>query len=261
MLSIKNVTKVFNQDLNEEDLKVALDDISLDIKEGEFVTVIGGNGSGKSTLLNVITGRHFVDKGQVLIDGEDVTLVKDYKRAKYLGIVFQDPHLGTASNMSLVENLFVASRRAKKKGLRWGFNKSKTEEFKKMLTSLNLGLEARLDQKIGLLSGGQRQAVTLLMATLEKPKVLLLDEHTAALDPKTAKIVLELTDDIVRKNKITTIMITHNMMDALKYGNRILMLSNGKIILDVSGNEKKNLKIEDLIKKFDIVITDTMLFS
>ncbi len=265
MVEIKNIIKTFNRDLNPEDLKIALDDISLRIQPGEFVTVIGGNGSGKSTLLNIIAGSLHPDSGKVLIDGVDVTNLTDYQRAKYIGIVFQDPRLGTASNMSIEENLAVASRRAKRKGLKWGFSKELNQLFKEKLADLNLDLEKRLHHKIGLLSGGQRQAITLLMATIERPKVLLLDEHTAALDPKTAKTVLELTDTIVNKNQLTTIMITHNMRDALKYGNRILMLNNGRIVFDASGKEKQKLKIEDLLRKFeageDIELTDQMLLS
>ena len=265
MLKVKNLTKIFNKDLNPEDLKVALDNISLEIKEGEFVTVIGGNGSGKTTLLNVIAGTVTPDEGQVFIDQKDVTNLKDYKRSKYIGIVFQDPLSGTAANMSLEENLALAARRAKKKGLKWGFNKNLSELFRERLATLNLGLETRLNNKIGLLSGGQRQAVTLLMATIDKPKLLLLDEHTAALDPKTAKIVLELTNKIVTQNKLTTLMITHNMRDALKYGNRLLMLNNGRIVLDVSGEEKQKLTLEDLLRKFgaldDLELTDKMLLA
>lgn len=265
MLKVKNITKIFNKDLNPEDHKVALNDISLEIKEGEFVTVIGGNGSGKTTLLNVIAGTVTPDSGQVFIDQEDVTNLNDFKRSKFIGIVFQDPLSGTAANMSLEENLALAYRRAKKKGLKWGFNKNLTELFKEKLAALNLGLENRLNNKIGLLSGGQRQAVTLLMATLDKPKILLLDEHTAALDPKTAKVVLELTNGIVTKNNLTTLMITHNMRDALKYGNRLLMLNNGRIVLDVSGEEKQKLTIEDLLRRFgaldDLELTDQMLLS
>lgn len=265
MLKLNNITKVFNKDLNPEDIKIALDNVSLEIKEGEFVTIIGGNGSGKSTLLNVISGSQIPDQGSVVIDGVDVTKLKEYKRSKYIGIVFQNPLLGTAANMNLEENLSIASRRAKKKGLKWGFSKETSKQFQEKLASLNLGLENRLNNKIGLLSGGQRQAVTLLMATIDQPKVLLLDEHTAALDPKTAKRVLELTNEIVTQDNLTTLMITHNMRDALKYGNRILMLNNGRIIFDASGEEKSKLTIEDLLKKFDasddVELTDKMLLA
>lgn len=251
MLKVQNVTKVFNLDLNPEDRKTALDDVSLEIREGELVTVIGGNGSGKTTLLNVIAGTVAPDSGRIFIDGEDVTALKDFQRAKYIGFVFQDPLSGTAANMSLEENLALAHRRGKKKCLRWGFNKSLAQVFREKLATLNLGLEDRLSERIGFLSGGQRQAVTLLMATLGKPKLLLLDEHTAALDPKIAKTVLELTEEIVRGNGLTAVMVTHNMRDALKYGDRLLMLNNGRIVLDVSGEEKKKLRIEDLLRKFE----------
>lgn len=265
MVKIEHVTKLFNKNLNPEDLRVALDDVTLEIEDGEFVTVIGGNGSGKSTLLNVITGNHLVDHGKISIDGVDVTNMSEHIRAKYIGIVFQDPMQGTAANMSIIENLSIAHMRDKRKTLKWGFKKQNISLYQEKLATLNLGLEHRLTQKIGLLSGGQRQAVTLLMASLESPKVLLLDEHTAALDPKTAKIVLELTDKIVRENKLTTLMITHNMKDAIKYGNRLLMLHNGKIIFDVKGEEKKNLTIEQLLKKFDQNsedgISDSLLLS
>ncbi|MDD3999821.1 MAG: ATP-binding cassette domain-containing protein [Bacilli bacterium] len=265
MLRIKNLTKTFNKDLNPEDLKIALDNVSLDIEEGEFVTVIGGNGSGKTTLLNVVSGSLLPDCGNVEIENIDVTRLKEHQRAKYIGIVFQDPMLGTAANMSLEENLSLAIRRAKKKKLKWGFNKNHSKLFKERLAELNLGLENRLNHKIGLLSGGQRQAVTLLMATIDKPKLLLLDEHTAALDPKTAKTVLHLTNQLVIENKLTTLMITHNMRDALAYGNRLLMLNNGRIVLDVSGKDKESLTIEDLLRRFDSIdgleLSDSMLLS
>lgn len=264
MLKVNNVTKIFNKSLNEEDIKVALDNVSLNVNDGDFITVIGGNGSGKSTLLNVISGALDVDEGSIIIDDANVTKLLEHRRATYIGIVFQDPLQGTAANMSVIENLLVASRRAKAKTLKWGFNKKDTEEFKEKLKELNLGLENRLNQKVGLLSGGQRQALTLLMATLDKPKLLLLDEHTAALDPKTSKTVLELTEKIVTTNNLTTIMITHNMRDALRYGNRLLMLSEGKIVFDVAGEEKKKLSIEDLLKKFDeanIELTDQMILN
>jgi putative ABC transport system ATP-binding protein len=263
MLKLNNITKIFNQHLTPEDVKVALDDISLEIKDGDFVTVIGGNGSGKTTLLNIITGVLKPNQGRIIINDKDITKMPDYKRAQYFGIVFQDPMLGTAANMSLEENLSIAYRRAQKKGLRWGFSKENTRLFKEKLAMLNLGLEKRLNQRINLLSGGQRQAVTLLMATLNRPKVLLLDEHTAALDPKTARTVMDITNDLVTTNHLTTIMITHNMKDALKYGNRILMLNNGKIVFDASGEEKKRLTIEDLLRKFDdqVDFSDQMLLG
>lgn len=263
MLKLSNITKVFNQNLTTEDVKVALNNVSLEIKKGDFVTVIGGNGSGKTTLLNIITGALMPDEGKILINDVDITNLSDYKRAQYFGIVFQDPMIGTAANMSLEENLSIAFRRAKKKTLKWGFSRYNTELFKEKLALLNLGLEKRLNQKINLLSGGQRQAVTLLMATLNQPEVLLLDEHTAALDPKTARTVLEITNDLITKNKLTTIMITHNMKDAIKYGNRILMINNGKIVFDASGEEKRRLTIDDLLKKFDeeSAFSDQMLLG
>lgn len=264
MLRLENVTKIFNRGLNPEDVKIALNDISIDIEDGEFVTIIGSNGSGKSTFLNVINGIHLVDKGKILIDNIDVTKMRDYKRSKYIGVVFQDPMQGTSANMSILENLLIASRRTRASTLSWGFSKEKEKSFAAMLSRFNLGLEDRLNQRMGQLSGGQRQAVTLLMATLESPKILLLDEHTAALDPKTAKTVLELTDTIVKENQLTTIMITHNMRDAIKYGNRLLMFNDGKIVYDVKGEEKKKLTIEDLLKKFDAnnaVISDEMLLA
>lgn len=251
MLKLENVTKVFNLTGNVEDKRIALNDLSLEIEDGDFVTVVGGNGSGKSTLMNIISGAYMPDHGKIYIDNIDVTNEKEYKRAKYLGRVFQDPMMGTASNMSIIENLELAIRRGKKRGLKWGFKKENETLFKNILGNLNLGLETRLNQKVGLLSGGQRQAVTLLMATLEKPKLLLLDEHTAALDPKTAASVLDLTDKIVTENKLTTLMITHNMRDAIKYGNRLIMMYNGKVVLDVKGEEKENLTVEFLLNKFN----------
>jgi len=251
MLQINNVTKVFNLTGNAEDKRVALDNVSLDVKEGEFVTIIGGNGSGKSTLMNIISGVLQPDVGNVIIDGMDVTKVPEHKRAKYIGRVFQDPMMGTAGDMSVLENLEIAIRRGNKHTLRWGFSAKNKELFIKELTGFDLGLETRLNQKVKLMSGGQRQALTLLMATLKRPSLLLLDEHTAALDPKTAKKVLLLTQKIVEENKLTTIMITHNMRDAITYGNRLIMLHGGHILFDVSGEEKAKLKPEDLLKKFD----------
>ena len=264
MLKIENLTKIFNLDQPVENHKIALDNISLHIEKGEFVTIIGGNGSGKSTLMNMICGVFPAESGKILIDGKDVTKLNESKRAKYIGRVFQDPNMGTAGNMNIQENMELAMRRNKKKTLKWGFTKSNKEFFKEKLASLNLGLEHRLEQKIGLLSGGQRQAITLLMATLIEPKILLLDEHTAALDPKTAKIVLDLTEEIVKQNNVTTIMITHNMRDAIKYGNRLIMLNNGNIILDVKGEDKQNLTVESLVKMFEdkeVVLSDAMVLS
>lgn len=264
MLKIKNVTKIFNLDQPVENQKVALNNISLEIQKGEFVTVIGGNGSGKSTLMNMICGVHKPDAGEIIINGENVTKTSENKRAKLIGRVFQDPNMGTAGNMSILENMEIATRRNRPKSLNWGFKKKNEVLFKEKLATLNLGLEDRINQKIGLLSGGQRQAITLLMASLAEPKILLLDEHTAALDPKTAKTVLEVTEKIVEENNITTIMITHNMRDAIKYGNRLIMLSSGKIVLDVKGEEKQNLTIDKLVKMFensDVELTDSMLLS
>ncbi|MDD3383802.1 MAG: ATP-binding cassette domain-containing protein [Bacilli bacterium] len=251
MLVIKNIYKEFNLTGNLEDKKIALNNVSLKIKKGEFVTVIGGNGSGKSTLMNIICGVHKPDKGKIILDGDDITNLKEHQRAKYFGRVFQDPKQGTAADMSILENLEIATRRNKKITFRWGFIKNHQLLFKEQLKELNLGLENRLNQKVGVLSGGQRQALTLLMATINKPKLLLLDEHTAALDPKTSKIVLDLTQKIINDNNLTTIMITHNMRDAIKYGNRLVMLHNGEILLDVSNQEKQQLKVEDLLNKFD----------
>lgn len=250
MLEIRSLTKIFNTTGNPEDKKVALDNISLTINEGDFVSVIGGNGSGKSTLMNIIAGVFPPTTGEVLIDGIDITKDKEHNRAKYLGRVFQDPKMGTASEMSILENMELAMKRDEKRTLKWGFKKDNIELFKTQLKRLNLGLDERISQKVGQLSGGQRQAVTLLMATLKRPKLLLLDEHTAALDPKTAKKVLTLTDEIVREEKLTTIMITHNMKDAIRLGNRLIMMHEGRIIYDVSGEEKKNLKVADLLVKF-----------
>lgn len=256
MLEIKNVTKIFNKDQGLEYQKVALDNISLVINDGDFVTVIGGNGSGKSTLMNIVSGAYRPDYGSIVIDGEDVTNYSENKRAVYLGRVFQDPNMGTAGNMSIIENMQIASRRGNRPTLKWGFDKKNTDRFKKYLAKLNLGLENRMEQKVGLLSGGQRQAITLLMATLKQPKLLLLDEHTAALDPKTARKVLEITNEVITENNLTTLMITHNMRDALKYGNRLIMLTEGKIVVDVRDEEKQKLTIEELLLKFETPITE-----
>ena len=250
MLDIKNVEKTFNPGTINE--KKALNGINLHLDEGDFVTVIGGNGAGKSTMLNMVAGVYPVDCGSIVIDGVDVTRLPEYKRAKYLGRVFQDPMTGTAADMQIEENLALAARRGKTRLLRVGITAKERKEYKELLKILDLGLEERLTAKVGLLSGGQRQALTLLMATLKKPKVLLLDEHTAALDPKTAKKVLDITEEIVQKNNLTTLMITHNMADAIRVGNRLIMMNNGKIIFDVSGEEKKKLTVADLLEKFKV---------
>lgn len=249
MLELKNIKKVFYPGTVNE--KVALNDLNLTLNDGEFVTVIGGNGAGKSTMQNIISGVFRPESGRILLDGIDITALPEYKRAKYLGRVFQDPSMGTAADMQIEENLALASRRGKHRSLRAGITKKEREEYKKLLTELDLGLENRMTAKVGLLSGGQRQAITLLMASLSCPKLLLLDEHTAALDPKTAAKVLEITQRIVENNHLTTLMITHNMRDAIAYGNRLIMLHEGRIIIDVSGEEKKNLTVEDLLKLFN----------
>ena len=248
MLELKNIYKSFN--IGSVNEKHVLNDLNLKLNDGDFVTVIGGNGAGKSSMLNAICGVWKVDSGSVLIDGKDVTAMPEHKRAKFLGRVFQDPMMGTAANMNIDENLALAYRRGKMRGLSWGITKEERKIFKTLLSKLELGLENRLSDKVGLLSGGQRQAVTLLMASMLNPKLLLLDEHTAALDPKTAAKVLSITDEIVRENHLTTLMITHNMQHAIDYGNRLVMMNHGKIILDISGEEKKNLTVDDLLKKF-----------
>ena len=248
MLKIENVCKTFNAGTVNE--KVALKGLNLHLKEGEFVTVIGGNGAGKSTMLNAVTGVFGVDSGKVIIDGVDVTHLPEYKRAKFIGRVFQDPMMGTAATMQIEENLALAARRGKPRTLRIGITKAEREEYMEKLKILDLGLEDRMTAKVGLLSGGQRQALTLLMATLQKPKLLLLDEHTAALDPKTAAKVLDATQKIVEKDHLTTLMITHNMRDAIAYGNRLIMMYNGHVVVDVSGEEKKNLTVEQLLNLF-----------
>jgi len=249
MLEINNIFKTFNKGTVNE--KRALQGVNLKLNEGDFVTVIGGNGAGKSTTLNAIAGTWFVDSGSIIIDGVDVTKLTEYRRAKYLGRVFQDPMTGTAPNMQIVENLALAARRGQIRGLKPGISKSEKEMYKETLKILDLGLENRMTTSVGLLSGGQRQALTLLMATLKKPKVLLLDEHTAALDPKTASKVLDATDRIVAKDNLTTIMITHNMKDAIAHGNRLIMMHEGRIIYDVAGEEKKALQVSDLLHKFE----------
>ena len=248
MLEIRNISKTFNPGTINE--KKALSDLSLTLKDGDFVTVIGGNGAGKSTLLNAVAGVWPVDCGSILLDGEDITALPEHKRAKYIGRVFQDPMMGTAPNMQMEENLALALRRGQKRGLRWGVTKAERQVYREKLKTLGLGLEDRMTVKVGLLSGGQRQALTLLMASLRKPKLLLLDEHTAALDPATAAKVLELSDQIVAENGLTALMITHNMTDAIKHGNRLIMMNEGRIILDISGEEKKQLTKQMLMDKF-----------
>ena len=248
MLQIKNIFKTFNPGTVNE--KVALKGLDLHLKEGDFVTVIGGNGAGKSTMLNCVAGVYTVEGGQILIDGQDVTRLPEYKRAKFIGRVFQDPMMGTAATMQIEENLALAARRGKPRTLKPGITKAEREFYKEQLKILDLGLEDRLTAKVGLLSGGQRQALTLLMATLQQPKLLLLDEHTAALDPKTAEKVLEATQKIVEKSGLTTLMITHNMRDAINYGNRLVMMYDGRVVIDISGEEKKKLTVEQLLSLF-----------
>ena len=249
MLEIKNIYKTFNPGTQNE--KQALRGLSLTLEDGDFVTVIGGNGAGKSTMLNAIAGAWLVDEGQILIDGQDVTKLPEHKRAQYLVRVFQDPMTGTAATMEIQENLALAKRRGKKRTLRPGITKAEHAEYIEYLKILGLGLEERMTTKVGILSGGQRQALTLLMAALQKPKLLLLDEHTAALDPKTAAKVLETTEAIINRDKLTTLMITHNMKDAIAHGNRLIMMMDGKIILDIRGEEKKKLTVENLLHKFE----------
>ena len=251
MLIIENVKKTFNKGTINE--KVALNGVNLHMNPGDFITIIGGNGAGKSTMLNMIAGVYPIDEGVIALDGEEISQKPEYARAKYLGRVFQDPMRGTAAGMQIDENLALAYRRGQKRTLRWGITKEEKELYVEKLKGLGLGLETRLTSKVGLLSGGQRQALTLLMAALQKPKLLLLDEHTAALDPKTAKTVLELTEKIVDENKLTVLMVTHNMKDAIRLGNRLIMMHEGKIIYDVAGEEKKSLQVSDLLRKFEEV--------
>ena len=264
MLEIKNVYKTFNAGTVNE--KVALKGLDLTLEDGDFVTVIGGNGAGKSTMLNAVAGVWPIDMGKILIDGQYVTRLSEHQRAKYIGRVFQDPMMGTAATMGIEENLALAARRGVARSLRAGITKKEREEYHELLKTLDLGLEDRMTSKVGLLSGGQRQAVTLLMATLKKPKLLLLDEHTAALDPKTAAKVLALSEKIVQENHLTTLMITHNMKDAIKYGNRLIMMYEGRVIYDVRGEEKANLQVSDLLQRFEQVsdggfANDRMLLS
>ena len=248
MLKVENISKVFNKDTVNE--KKAITNLNLHLNEGDFLTIIGSNGAGKSTLLNCIAGTYQIDDGSIVLDGNDITKLKQFERAKYIARVFQDPLLGTAADMEIQENLSLALHRGEKRNLRYGITNKEKELFKQNLSLLNLHLEDRLTSKVGLLSGGQRQGLTLLMATIKKPSLLLLDEHTAALDPITARNVLEITDKLVNENHITTMMVTHNMQDAIDYGNRLIMMNDGKIIFDISGEQKKKLKKEDLINKF-----------
>ena len=248
MLTLKNITKIFNEGTQDE--KRALDDLCLEVANGDFITIIGSNGAGKSTLLNAIAGTIEPDEGQLLVDGQDVTKWPDFQMAQYVSRVFQSPTMGTAGDMTIEENLCMAELRGKKRGLKWGVTKSRRSSYKDILKVLDLGLEERLKQSVGLLSGGQRQSLTLLMTTLTMPKVLLLDEHTAALDPRTATKVMDLTDSMVRENRLTTLMVTHNMSHALAHGNRLIMLHQGRIILDVGGAEKASLTVDDLLGRF-----------
>ena len=251
MLDLMNVHKTFNLGTINE--KKALNGVELHLDEGDFATVIGGNGAGKSTVLNAIAGVWPIDSGRILIDGQDVTGLPEHKRAAVLGRVFQDPMTGTTATMEIQENLALAARRGQRRGLSWGITKKERAQYRELLATLDLGLEDRMTSKVGLLSGGQRQALTLLMATLKKPKMLLLDEHTAALDPKTAAKVLELSDQIIEEHHLTAMMVTHNMRDAIVHGNRLIMMNEGKIILDIKGEEKKKLTVEDLLRKFEEV--------
>ena len=251
MLKIDNIKKTFNPGTINE--KVALNGVNLSLEEGDFVTVIGGNGAGKSTTLNAIAGVWPVDSGKIYIGGDDVTRLSEYKRAKYLGRVFQDPMTGTATTMSIEENMAIAARRGQSRGLSWGITKKERDIYREMLATLDLGLEDRLSSKVGLLSGGQRQAITLLMASIQKPRLLLLDEHTAALDPKTAAKVLEISDKIIADHHLTAMMVTHNMKDAIAHGNRLIMMHEGRVIFNIAGEEKKKLTVEDLLHQFEKV--------
>ena len=249
MLELINLRKAFNPGTINE--KKALNGVSIKLEEGDFVTIIGGNGAGKSTTLNAIAGVWPVDEGAILINGQNVTGLSEHQRAKYIGRVFQDPMTGTAATMEIQENLALAARRGQKRSLRWGITRKEKEQYHELLKTLGLGLEDRMTSKVGLLSGGQRQALTLLMATLKKPQILLLDEHTAALDPKTAAKVLQLSDEIIAASHLTAMMVTHNMANAIEYGNRLIMMNDGRIIYDVKGEEKKHLTVDDLMKKFE----------
>ncbi len=262
MLKAIGVKKTFfPRSVNE---KKALRGVDLTLNDGDFVTIIGSNGAGKSTFLNAVAGVFPIDAGTIEVGGVDVTAMPEHKRAKYIGRVFQDPMRGTAAKMQIEENLAMAARRGRRQGLGWSSKPEQSEKFREMLKELDLGLEERMTAHVGLLSGGQRQALTLLMATLVRPELLLLDEHTAALDPKTAAKVLELTDRIVTSHKLTTLMITHNMRDALRFGNRLVMMHAGRIVVDVAGDEKKNITVPDLLKLFEQCsgeVSDAMLLS
>ena len=258
MLKIRDVYKTFNRGTVNE--KVAINGLDLTLEDGDFVTVIGGNGAGKSTMLNLIAGVFPVDSGKIILNGLNLNGLPEHKRARFLGRVFQDPMRGTAATMGIVENLALADRRGKRRGLGHGITGEEREMYREKLKSLDLGLEDRLTSKVGLLSGGQRQALTLLMATLQKPDLLLLDEHTAALDPKTADKVLQLTEEIVARDHLTTLMVTHNMKNAIQYGNRLIMMDAGRVVVDIRGEEKKNLSVRDLLEKFNIQ-NDRMLLS
>lgn len=251
MLEVNQVYKTFNPGTVNE--KRALNGVNLTLKDGDFVTVIGGNGAGKSTLLNLVAGVYTADQGSIVIDGQDVTRLPEHKRAAFIGRVFQDPMMGTAPSMQIIENLALAARRGQRRGLKWSITKEEKVRYQEMLQKLDLGLEDRLSSKVGLLSGGQRQALTLLMASLKRPRLLLLDEHTAALDPKTAAKVLDLSDRIVSESGLTTMMVTHNMRDAIQHGNRLIMMYNGRIAIDVSGEEKKKLTVHQLLDLFSKV--------
>lgn len=255
MLKIQDLTKTFDPGTVNE--KKVLEHVNLNIAEGDFITIIGGNGAGKSTLLNLICGVYPADGGKIILEEQEIQDMPEHQRAKYLGRVFQDPLMGTAANMQLEENLALARRRGKKRGLSWGIRDEERELYKKRLSTLGLGLEERMNDKIGLLSGGQRQSVTLLMATLNNPKLLLLDEHTAALDPNTADIVLKLTDTIIEEQKLTALMVTHNMQDAIDHGNRLIMMDKGQIIYDAKKEKKKKLKVEDLLELFKTLSTSS----
>lgn len=251
MLKIDNIKKTFNPGTINE--KIALNGVNLTLEEGDFVTVIGGNGAGKSTTLNAIAGVWPVDSGKIYIGGDDITRLSEHKRAKYLGRVFQDPMTGTATTMSIEENMAIAARRGQRRGLTWGITKKERDTYRELLATLDLGLEDRLSSKVGLLSGGQRQAITLLMAAIKQPRLLLLDEHTAALDPKTAAKVLEISDRIIAEHHLTAMMVTHNMKDAIAHGNRLIMMHEGRVILNIAGEEKKKLTVEDLLHQFEKV--------